>query len=230
MKQLVTEAIILSRTDYGEADRIISLLTPQQGKVRLIAKGVRRSKSKLAGGIELFSVSHITYIQGRGNLSTLISSRLLHHYGDIVKDIQRTMLGYELIKRLDKSTEDEPEEDYYELLKATFAALEDPTIDLQLVRLWFMMQLLRISGHTPNLQTDIAGVTLLPAAHYTFSFDDVAFAATGNGPFTANHIKFMRLGFAGYPPKALGNVQGGMQLAGELMPLVQTMLQTYIRS
>lgn len=230
MKQLVTEAIILSRTEYGEADRIISLLTPQQGKVRLMAKGVRRTKSKLAGGIELFSVSNITYIQGRSNLGTLISSRLGHHYGDIVKDIHRTMLGYELIKQLDKATEDEPEEDYYELLKAAFAALEDPTIDLQLIRLWFMMQLLRIGGHTPNLHTDMTGVTLEESAHYSFSFDDVAFAVAPQAPFTANHIKFMRLGFAGYPPKALGQVQGGMQLASQLMPLVQTMLQTYIRS
>jgi DNA repair protein RecO len=230
VRQIVTEAIILSRTEYGEADRIISLLTPQQGKVRLMAKGVRRIKSKLAGGIELFSVSTITYIEGRGNLGTLISSRLGHHYGDIVKDIQRTMLGYELIKRLDRATEDEPEEDYYELLKATFAALEDPTIDLQLIKMWFMMQLLRISGHTPNMQTDIKGEKLTTDTNYTFSFDDVAFAASGHGPFTANHIKFMRLGFAGYPPKALGQVQGGLQLASQMMPLVQTMLQTYIRA
>jgi DNA repair protein RecO (recombination protein O) len=229
MNQLVTEAIILSRTEYGEADRIISMLTPQQGKVRLMAKGVRRVKSKLAGGIELFSVSNITYIQGRKDLGTLISARLGHHYGNIVKDIHRTMLGYELIKRLDKATEDEPEEEYYHLLKAGFAALEDSTIDIVLVRLWFMMQLLRLGGHTPNLQTDIAGDKLLPASNYSFSFEDMTFAASPNGPFNANHIKFLRLGFAGYPPKALGQIQGSGELASQLMPLVQTMLQTYIR-
>ena len=57
MKQLVTEVIILARTDYGEADRILTVLSPEYGKLRLLAKGVRRVKSKLAGGIELFSVS-----------------------------------------------------------------------------------------------------------------------------------------------------------------------------
>jgi DNA repair protein RecO (recombination protein O) len=230
MKQQVTEAIILSRTDYGEADRIISLLTPKQGKIRLMAKGVRRAKSKLAGGIELFSVSTVTYLQGRKDLGTLISARLDHHYGGIVKDIQRTMLGYELIKRLDKATEDQPEEEYYELLKAVFEALEDHTVDLDIIRLWFTMQLLRLAGHTPNLQTDIAGTKLLPDSHYSFSFDDMTFAVAPNGPFDANHIKFLRLGFAGYPAKALGQVQGGPALASELQPLVQTMLQTYIRS
>lgn len=230
MRQQVTDAIILSRTDYGEADRIISLLTPQQGKIRLMAKGVRRVKSKLAGGIELFSVSTVTYLQGRKDLGTLISARLDHHYGSIVKDIQRTMTGYELIKRLDRATEDEPEEDYFSLLKAAFEALEDHTVSLDIIRLWFTMQLLRLAGHTPNLHTDITGNKLQSDSNYSFSFDDMTFAAAPSGPFNANHVKFLRLGFAGYPAKALGQVQGGNQLANQLQPLVQTMLQTYIRS
>jgi len=232
VRQLVTEGIILRRTDYGEADRIITLLTPEQGKVRLMTKGVRRIKSKLAGGIELFSVSTLTYLQGRGDsgLGTLISARLVCHYGGIVKDIHRTMLGYDLIKRLDKATEDEPEEEYYNLLKASFEALEDVSTTPELTKLWFMMQLLRLSGHTPNLQTDSSGNKLAPDMNYSFGFEDMAFGATPHGPFDANHIKFLRLGFAGYPAKALGNIQGSPKLAGELGPLVQTMLQTYVRS
>jgi len=82
MKQLVARAIVLSRTDFGEADRIITLLTPDQGKVRLVARGVRRAKSKIAGGIELFSISDITYMTGKGDLGTLISARLDRHYGN----------------------------------------------------------------------------------------------------------------------------------------------------
>lgn len=230
MKQLVSEGIILNRTDYGEADRIITLLTPQQGKLRLMAKGVRRVKSKLAGGIELFSVSTVTYIQGRKELGTLISARLGRHYGGIVKDIQRTMTGYELIKRLDKATEDQPETEYFDLLAASFEALEDTTISLDLIRLWFMMQLLRQGGHSPNLETDVTGNKLAADGRYAFSFEDMAFASTPNGPFAANHIKFLRLGFAGHRPRSLAQVQGGAALASELLPLVQTMFQTHIRS
>jgi DNA repair protein RecO (recombination protein O) len=232
MKQLVTTGIILRRTDYGEADRILSVLTPDQGKLRLMAKGVRRIKSKLAGGIELFSVSHVTYIQSRkdpNGIHTLISARLIKHYGNIVKDIQRTMLGYDLIKRLDKATEDEPETEYFGLLEQAFEALDNPAINLDLVRLWFLMQLLRLGGHAPNLQTDDRGGKLSPESRYSFSFDDMAFAPTPHGPFTANHIKFSRLGFAGHPPKALGQVQGSTELAIGLLPLVQTMAQTHIR-
>ena len=56
MNQLVTDGIVLSRVNYGEADRIIKLLTPEAGKLSLMARGVRKPKSKLAGGIELFSI------------------------------------------------------------------------------------------------------------------------------------------------------------------------------
>src|SRR5581483_3542398 len=112
MRQFRTQAIILNRTDYGEADRIISFLTPDHGKLKAIAKGVRKSKSKLAGGIELFSVSDISFIPGRKEISTVVSTRLIKHYGHIVKDLNRTNTGYALIKRLDKATEDAPETDY----------------------------------------------------------------------------------------------------------------------
>jgi DNA repair protein RecO (recombination protein O) len=243
MKQLVTTGIILNRTDYGEADRIITLLTPNYGKLRLIAKGVRKVKSKLAGGIELFSVSNITYIQGRKDIGTLISARLVKHYGDIVKDLDRTMLGYELIKRLDRATEDEPEAAYFELLEQSFAALDDPAIDLDLIRLWFAMQLLRLGGHTPNLSTDVAGEKLRAEGVYQFSFDDMAFtlsavgssgdlvmeSGAGLGQFTSMHIKFLRLGFGGYPPSALMRVKEVGAIVRSVTPLTQTVLQLYIR-
>src|SRR4051812_44153733 len=108
-QQRVTTGIVLTRIEYGEADRIVTVLTPNDGKLRLMAKGVRRVKSKLAGGVELFSVSSLTYIPGRGDIGTLISSRLETHFGHIVQNIDRTMLGYDLIKLLHKATEDEPE-------------------------------------------------------------------------------------------------------------------------
>ena len=59
MNRISTRSIILTRINYAEADRIITFLTPSNGKVRAIAKGVRKAKSKLAGGIELFSISDI---------------------------------------------------------------------------------------------------------------------------------------------------------------------------
>ncbi|HET9173722.1 MAG TPA: DNA repair protein RecO [Candidatus Saccharimonadales bacterium] len=229
MNQLLTQGIILSRTDYGEADRIITLLTPDHGKLRLMAKGVRRVKSKLAGGIELFSISHIAFIQGRGEVGTLVSTRLITHYGDIVKDITRVQAGYDLIKVMNKATEDEPEKEYFVLLNDAFSVLNDASIDLVLIKTWFSAQLLGLSGHQPNLQSDAAGSALNPRATYDFNFDAMAFIEARDGHFAADHIKFIRLLFSPNQPTILQKIQDSDVLLRDLQPLVQTMLSAHIR-
>jgi DNA repair protein RecO (recombination protein O) len=270
MNQLLTRGIVLSRTDYGEADRIITMLTPDpdHGKLRLMARGVRKPKSKLAGGIELFSVSDLSFIRGRGEIGTLVSARLITHYGHIVQDITRVQLGYELIKMLNKATEDQPEPDYFELLEQAFMALDDAALDPTLIRLWFSAQLLRQAGHSPNLQTTLEGDKLLPDHTYNFDYDAVSFTphaegqrnesvtshavvpsresealrqtdtgrefdtshgTTTIGHFTANDIKFLRLAFSGNQPQVLNKIADHETLVAQALPLVQTMLQTYIR-
>ncbi|HEY4161377.1 MAG TPA: DNA repair protein RecO [Candidatus Saccharimonadales bacterium] len=227
--QQVTDAIVLTRTDYGEADRIITLLTSDHGKLRLIAKGVRRVKSKLAGGIELFSVTNITFIKGRGDIGTLVSARLQTHYGHIVQDINRTMLGYELIKQLHKATEDEPEPDYFHMLQQAFAALDDPAIGLDLIKLWFSAQLLRLGGHTPNLQTEPDGTKLAAGRAYEFSFDDSALIPRPDGPYGTDDIKFLRALFSGNTPHTLAKIAGVTELTKRVLQLVTFMQRQYIQ-
>lgn len=229
MKQLLTKGIILARTDYGEADRILTLLTPDYGKLRLMAKGVRRLKSKMAGGIELFSTSDITFIQGRGDMGTLISTRLIKHYRTIVQDIDRTLLGYELIKWLNKVTEDEPEPEYFHLLEQAFGALDDIHIDTTLIRTWFGAQLLRLGGFSPNLRTDMSGEKLQPDAAYDFGFEETSLTLNPNGHFKVDNIKFLRLLFSGNDPKVLVQVQGSDQLVAGTAPLVQAMTRQHLR-
>ncbi len=227
MNQITAKGIILGRTDFGEADRILTLLTPERGKLRLMAKGVRRIKSKLAGGIELFSISDITFIKGRGDIGTLVSTRLAKHYRHIVEDIDRTMLGYELIKQLDKVTEDEPEPAYFHLLQRAFEALDDADVNVELIKLWFATQLLRLAGHSPNLQTEQTGAKLDADKTYAFDFDHMAFAP--NGAYSADHIKFLRLLFGQHTPAVLQKVQGSTELARALTPMVGTMLAAQLR-
>lgn len=229
MKQLLTRGIVLSRTDYGEADRILTLLTPDHGKLRLMARGVRKAKSRLAGGIELFSTTELTYMKGRGEIGTLISARLIKYYGHIVQDIGRVQLGYEIIKMLHKATEDQPEPEYFELLEQAFAALDDHSIDLALIRLWFSAQLLRQAGHWPNLQTTAAGDKLQSGQTYNFDYDHVAFTPYQEGNFNTDDLKFLRLIFSGNHPKILSKVENHEVLVKQSSPLIQTMLQTYIR-
>jgi DNA repair protein RecO (recombination protein O) len=223
MNQQNTAAIVLARTNYGEADRIVTVLSPDYGRLRLMAKGVRKVKSKLAGGIELFSVSHITFIKGRGDISTLVSARLERHYGKIVNDIVRVQLGYDLIKLLNKTIEDEAEKEYFELLEHTLQALDDLATNDELIRIWFLAQLLRLGGHMPNLQTDSFGEKLNPHELYEFDYDAMAFVQHDQGQFTPDHIKFTRLIFSGNPPSVLRKVTGSGRLTDECTPPISNM-------
>jgi DNA repair protein RecO (recombination protein O) len=230
MNQILTKGIVLRRTDYSEADRIITLLTPDHGKLTLMARGVRRAKSKLAGGIELFSVSDLTFIKGKGDIGTLISARLDQYYDKIVTDINRVQTGYELIKILNKATEDQTESEYFDLLQQAFADLNDSAISLELIHLWFQAQLLKLAGHTPNLQTDITGQKLQADQTYNFDFDAMTFAPHPSGHFQADQIKALRLLFDGHPPAKLQQVQGMGGLLPALAPLLRTAATTFIRS
>ena len=227
MKQQVTDAIVLRRVNYGEADRIVTLLTPSDGKLALVARGVRRPKSKLAGGIELLSISSVTYAGGRsGGLGTLVSARLEQHFGNIVKDLARVQLGYELLQTADKITEDQPEPEYFTLLATGLAALNMPDVPADLIKVWFGAGLLRLAGLTPNLITDTEGQRLELERTYNFEYDSVCF--TPGQDFTADHIKVLRLLFSGTSPAVIGKVEGIDRLSAEVSPLV-TMLQSTLQ-
>ncbi len=230
MSQAVTtEGIILGRTNFGEADRILTVLTPGHGKRRLMVKGVRKERSKLAGGIELFCISYISYIPGRGEIDTLISTRLKKNYSHIVKDVQRTMLGYELLKRLNRATEDATGEEYFKLLQHTLAALDENALALELVELWFNAQLLKLGGHQPNLATDTAGDKLEADKKYSLDVEHMVFASGEQGRYTAKHIKLLRLVFGSTDPLPLKNVQSIDTVLPAVQNLVTSMLKQFIR-
>lgn len=229
MNQVVTKGIVLTRTNFGEADRIITFLTPDHGKIRVMAKGVRKVKSKLAGGIELFSISDITYIPGKKDIQTLVSTRLQKHFGTIVQDLNRTMYGYELLKQINRATEDEPEPEYFALLAAALQALDD-SVHQSLIELWFGAQLLKQAGYQPNLVTDAAGVRLQADKLYTFDFESMTFVQADHGILTPAHIKFLRLAFGVDNPAQLQQVTDAAKVLGPCLQLVTTMRTQYIRT
>lgn len=228
MKHVVTTGIVLARTDFQEADRIITLLTSPHGKIRVMAKGVRRVKSKLAGGIELFSISDITYIPGRGDIDTLVSTRLQRHFGKIVKDIDRTMLGYELLKRINAVTEEAVGKDFFDLISAGLESLDDKNIPLPIIELWFAMQLLKITGHAPNLRTTADGKHLSQDSHYNFDIDTMTFEQHANGTFSPNEIKVLRLAHRASLPQIIANVTGAETVAPAVLPLAKTILKHHL--
>lgn len=188
-------AIVLNRIEYAERDRILTLLTKEHGKITVIAKGVRSANSKLAGGIELFSESQISVINGRGSMGTLISTRLIRHHGEIVKNLDKTNLAYSFLKITQKLLEDGTGQEYYDLLAISLACLGDIGYDHRLVSVWFTMQVLRLSGRQPSLSAK-------DAESFDFDYDKQQFLSAGSGSFDKNDLKVLRLcGSSSKPPK-----------------------------
>lgn len=228
MRGIVAKGIVLARTNYSEADRILTILTPDHGKISVIAKGVRKSKSKLAAGVELFSVSHITFIPPKKDVGTLISSRLDKHWGNIVGDIDRTTFAYEVLKQVNKLTEAAPGPEYFELTAQTLAAADNTKLNLDVARLWYALHLLHVSGHTPNLKTDTNQVALDETSDYTFDLEKMAFSAHKAGMFNAQHIKLFRVLLVQKTTDKLTHLQGLDGVLGSGLQLVQAMLRTQL--
>jgi DNA repair protein RecO (recombination protein O) len=188
-----TKAIVLRRTNYGESDRIVQLLTPYRGRVGVIAKGVRKGRSKLAGGLELFSVCDVTVRAGKGDLGLLTSARIDTFYGDILQDYERLQLGYEFIKEVSKATETVAEPEFFELLNVGLASLHELSVPRELVEIWFRLQLAVLLGGALNLTTTAGNKPLASGERYNFDFDEMHFTAHASGRFSEDHIKLLRL-------------------------------------
>ncbi len=210
--QIRTKAVVLRRTNYGEADRILQLLTPDQGKVSVMAKGVRREKSKLAGGIELFALCDVTIMPGKGEMGTLTGARLDTFFAQILKDYDRMQLGYEVIKQVGKATEMVSEPAFFDLIEGSFRSLNDPEIDARLTETWFWLQLAILLGVGLNLSTDSNGMKLVEDNNYEFDVAESAFVYRPNGRFTTDHIKVLRV-LSAQSPKLASHISG----IGDLM-------------
>lgn len=186
-----TQAIILRRTNYGETDRILNILTPE-GKVSVLAKGARREKSKLAGGIELFSVADIVVHQGRGNLGTLTSARMLRFYGNILSDLTRLELASEILRKAEKLSEQIDNPDYFNIVNQALNGLHCH-LCLELVKTWFTFNLAQASGEEINLITDINGEELQPNVRYFWDGVEGALRSDSRGFIGSREIKLARL-------------------------------------
>lgn len=192
MKSVRTRAVVLRRTNYGEADRIIHLLTPD-GKMNVMARGVRKEKSKLAGGIELFAISDVVVGQGKGELGVLTSARLVHFYRHILEDYDRTQFGYEMLKQVAKASDSIDEPEWYDIATEVLKGLDAATVPLQLVQIWFYIRFSAMLGYELNTQRDYMGERLEQEKTYRYDDAEKGFASAFQGDITAEHLKILRL-------------------------------------
>jgi DNA repair protein RecO (recombination protein O) len=206
MATVRTRAIVLRRTNYGEADRILQLLTPE-GKRSVMARGARREKSKLAGGIELFAISDIVITEGKGDLGILTSARLVQFYRHILEDYDTMQFAYEAVKQVGKASDMVDEPDWYDVLSEVLMALDALGISRQLVQTWFYLHYARLLGYELSLSNDIDGQKLAPEKRYTYDVGEKGLREAPNGELTADHIKILRLASV-KPLKTLAQIGG----------------------
>ncbi len=171
-RSIRTQAIILSRRDFGEADRLLTLLTPARGKLRAIAKGARKPNARLSGHVELFARSDCLLHQGR-NLAILTQAELIEPYLGLRDDLQRGAYASYAVELLDRFTADDEDD-----VGGLFALLDDTLTriansrDPRLATRFYELALLDVVGFKPELsECVITRMPLLPEAQF-FSSDE----------------------------------------------------------
>lgn len=192
MKSKRTRALVLRRTNYGEADRIVQFLTPE-GKVSAIAKGVRKENSRLAGGIELFAICEIVISKGKSDLDILTSARLIHFYNHILEDYERLQFAYTSIKIISSASENSDDPDWYDLLVEILSGLDLTSIKIELIQTWFYLRYALITGYGLSLHKDINGKKILPNLRYCYDLSERGLKENIKGELTSDHIKLLRL-------------------------------------
>lgn len=185
-------ALVLRKTNYGEADRIVDFLTPD-GRVSAIARGARREKSKLAGGIELFSVSDITVRPGRGELGMLTSARLEKFYSHIMTDYDRMQFGYEAIRQMAKASAQVNSPEWFDVLVEVYRGLDAKNVPLALTQTWFYLHYAELEGYQLSFERDVNGDALTVDRRYMYDSIERGLRPSEQGELTADHIKYMRL-------------------------------------
>lgn len=193
MKNEKLKAIVLRRTNYQEADRILDLVTPL-GKRSVIARGVRKEKSRLAGSVELLCESEIVLTKSnKSSLAILTSARLIRFYGNILKSYDRMTFAYDTLKNIGKAVNQIEEPEWYDLLSQVLSGLDDLKIDLRLIRVWFLLQYHKLLGNELNMLYDVDGKKLEKNKKYTYDYLERGLKEDIGGKINGDVIKFLRV-------------------------------------
>lgn len=150
VRSIRAEAIVLRHIEMGEADRLLWLYTRQRGKVRAIAKGVRKILSRKAGHLEPFTRVKLQLARGR-DLFIITQAETIDAYLNLREDLTRLGNAAYIIELLDRFTYDEDENrGLYQLLSDTLSRLNTEPNLLIPVR-YYEIRILDLLGYRPQL-------------------------------------------------------------------------------
>lgn len=160
------EAVVLRTHKLGEADRIVTLLTRQHGKVRAVAKGVRRTASKFGARLEPFMVSDVQLFEGR-SLDIITQAESVGSYGPaITADYGSYTAASAMVETAEKLTDGEPSLQQYLLLVGALRSLARHEHGASLTLDSYLLRALSVAGWSPSF-VDCA-ITGEPGPHSAF--------------------------------------------------------------
>lgn len=146
-----TQGIVLKHTNLGEADRILTILTRYNGKIKAIAKGCRKPKSSLLSSSEVFVFSEFVLYKGT-NFYHITQANTRETFYNIRKDLLKLSYATYFVELADTvSDEDIPSEKLFLLLAKTLYYLSTGEIPVGILNLGYQLKLMDISGYRPNL-------------------------------------------------------------------------------
>ena len=163
-----SRGVVLKNAPLGEADRIVTLYTLDLGKVRGIARGARRTKSRLGGHLEPLTHVRFSVAEGR-SLDTITEAETIDSFRRLREDLQRITRGVYLVELVDRFTVDQaPGPTLFELLLDTLRRLQDAGNPATLLR-HFEVQLLVQSGFGPELVKCVECRSVVEPGDHLFS-------------------------------------------------------------
>ena len=151
MPNIKTRGIVIKRFNLGESDRILTIITPDRGKIRVIAKGVRRPNAKLSGYLELFHYNEYILAEGK-NLDLITSAVTIDSLRGLGQDLKRVGLAYYVAETVDKLIEETQDaEPMFDIIYGTLGAIGESEVSLDSIKSHFEMNLLTALGFRPEL-------------------------------------------------------------------------------
>lgn len=165
-----TQAFVFKRSDINEADRVFSVFTNDFGRLDIFAKSIRKNISKLRGGMDIFYMSQIEFIQGK-NRKTLTDATAIEKFGNVTSDPKRFKIAGDVADIMDNFIiGQEKDAEIFSLLDDVFHKLNDHGLgDEKCVPAYyyFLWNILRALGYLPEVhKCNACGAKLNPYAIY----------------------------------------------------------------
>jgi DNA repair protein RecO (recombination protein O) len=223
------EAVVLRHNDWGEADRILGLYTLEMGKLRALAKGVRKLRSRKAGHLEPFTRVNLLLARGR-DMPLITQAETVDPYLPLHEDLSGATYASYVVELLDRFTYEEGENrDLYRLLVETLSRL-CKLKERDLVLRYYEIRLLDLVGFRPRLfQCVRCGAEIRPEDQYFSALlggelcPRCGSQTEGAQPISMNALKYLRH----YQRSSFGEA-GRARLNPALNQELETIMQHYM--